>query len=193
MDDLDRAWSRRARPTPPGLVGRPRQASAARAVARARGGDLAGADLALLHDAAWWLGLVEESIATGTDAYRALVADDDGRLAAWVAIGVAVNHLLRDEDEPGLAWLDRAGAAADRPARMPRAGLPALRDRGGSRPRRAGPGGHDHGRPRDPRDGPAARPSRPWWRAAISARAGPCSASARSPTACGCSTRRCSP
>ena len=82
--------------------------AAARAAARSRGGDLDGADLALLHDAAWWNGLVEESIATGADAHRVLVTNDKVRLAAWVAIGVAVNHLLRDEDEPGFAWLDRA-------------------------------------------------------------------------------------
>jgi len=89
---------------------------AARAVPGGRGGDLAGADLALLHDAAWWLGLVDESITAGGDAYRALVADGDGRLAAWVAIGIAVNHLLRDEEEPGLAWLGRAGGLlADQP------------------------------------------------------------------------------
>lgn len=84
------------------------QLAAARSAARARGGDLAGADLALLHDAAWWSGLLKESIAAGTDAHRALVIDHQVRFAAWVAIGVAVNHLLRDEDEPGRAWLGRA-------------------------------------------------------------------------------------
>jgi DNA-binding CsgD family transcriptional regulator len=89
---------------------------AARATARGRGGDLGGADLALLHDAAWWLGLVDESIAVGVDAHRALVASDERRLAAWVAIGVAVNHLLRGQTEPGLAWLGRAaGVVADLP------------------------------------------------------------------------------
>ncbi|HSK61086.1 MAG TPA: LuxR C-terminal-related transcriptional regulator [Actinomycetospora sp.] len=84
--------------------------------AAAAAGDLAGADLALLHDAAWWLGLAEESITIGAHAHRALVADGDHRLAAWVAIGVAVNHLLRNEEEPGLAWLGRAGELlADHP------------------------------------------------------------------------------
>jgi ATP/maltotriose-dependent transcriptional regulator MalT len=79
-------------------------------------GDLSGADLALLHDAAWWSGRAEESITVGADAYRALVADGDHRLAAWVAIGVAVNHLLRDEEETGRAWLGRAdGLLADQP------------------------------------------------------------------------------
>ena len=109
MDDLDgvvaarEAYARRQWPAArEGL-------RTARAVRRGRGGDLAGADLALLHDAAWWLGLADDSVAVGTDAYRALVADGDGRRAAWVAIGVAVNHLLRDEAEPGLAWLGRAG------------------------------------------------------------------------------------
>ena len=81
---------------------------AARAASTTRGRDLSGADLAALHDAAWWHGSVAESIATGADAYRALVADHEVRLAAWVAIGIAVNHLLREEEEPGLAWLDRA-------------------------------------------------------------------------------------
>lgn len=81
---------------------------AARAASTARGRDLSGADLAALHDAAWWHGSVAESISTGADAYRALVGDHEVRLAAWVAIGVAVNHLLREEEEPGLAWLDRA-------------------------------------------------------------------------------------
>ena len=84
----------------------------ARATARARGGDLVGADLALLHDAAWWLGLVDESIALGVDAHRALAACDERRLASWVAIGVAVNHLLRAEAEPGLAWIGRAAGCS---------------------------------------------------------------------------------
>jgi DNA-binding CsgD family transcriptional regulator len=89
---------------------------AARTIAQARGGDLAGVDLALLHDAAWWLGLVDESIAAGADAHRALVATDERRLASWVSIGVAVNHLLRGEPEPGLAWIGRAaGLLADLP------------------------------------------------------------------------------
>ncbi|PVZ05001.1 helix-turn-helix domain-containing protein [Actinomycetospora cinnamomea] len=84
--------------------------------AAAAGRDLPGVDLALLHDAAWWLGRADESIAVGTDAYRELVADGDPRRAAWVAIGVAVNHLLRGEEERGLAWLGRAGGLlADQP------------------------------------------------------------------------------
>jgi len=82
-------------------------ARAAFRAARARE-ELTGDDLAALADCAWWSGLVEESIAAGADAYRALFAQGRRRAAATAAVGVAMNHLLRGESALGSAWLGRA-------------------------------------------------------------------------------------
>jgi DNA-binding NarL/FixJ family response regulator len=71
-------------------------------------GPLTGPDLAALADCAWWLGLADESITTGEAAHRALLAEGDVRAAAWSAIGVAVNFLLRGEAEMGGGWIGRA-------------------------------------------------------------------------------------
>jgi len=88
----------------------------ARAAAVLGGDDLDGADLALLADAAWWLGLVDESIEAGAAAHTALLAGGEARAASWTAIGVAVNHLMRGEEEPGVGWLGRAAELlADQP------------------------------------------------------------------------------
>ena len=70
--------------------------------------DLSPDDAALLGDAAWWLGLVDESIAAGQAAYHGFVDAGRPRSAASCAIGVAVNLLLRGEVEQGAGWLQRA-------------------------------------------------------------------------------------
>jgi DNA-binding CsgD family transcriptional regulator len=78
--------------------------------------------LAVLSDSAWWLGRVDESIATGQDAYRGFVAAGRPRPAASAAIGVAVNLFLRGQAEPGAGWLQRAGRLL--------AGLPECAEQG---------------------------------------------------------------
>ncbi|MGE3285372.1 MAG: LuxR C-terminal-related transcriptional regulator [Pseudonocardia sp.] len=89
---------------------RERRWSAARDGFRAALADapLTGPDLATMADCAWWLGLVDESIAAGEAAHRALMAEGDVRAAAWCAIDVAVNFLLRGDAEAGGRWIDRA-------------------------------------------------------------------------------------
>ncbi|HEV2871335.1 MAG TPA: LuxR family transcriptional regulator, partial [Actinomycetota bacterium] len=71
-------------------------------------GELAGADLDALADAAWWLGDFDQASAVLEEAYRRHL--DDGRPgpAAMAAIGVAVNHFLRGDGVVGSGWLGRA-------------------------------------------------------------------------------------
>jgi ATP/maltotriose-dependent transcriptional regulator MalT len=83
--------------------------------ARART-DLAADDLANLADAAWWLGLVDESNAAGVDAHRAFLAEGRPQQAAMAAVGVAVNSFLRGDPDVGAGWIGRAARLlADEP------------------------------------------------------------------------------
>ncbi|MEH1129708.1 response regulator transcription factor [Micromonospora sp. CPCC 206061] len=59
--------------------------------AAAERGPLSADDLDAWADAAWWLGLVDESIAAATEAYRLFLADGRPQRAATCAVGVAVN------------------------------------------------------------------------------------------------------
>jgi DNA-binding NarL/FixJ family response regulator len=80
------------------------------------GGSLPAQDLSALADAAWWLGRVDESIAEGERAYRAHLEEGRPRAAAWTAIGVAVNFLLRGDEAVGSGWIGRAARLlADEP------------------------------------------------------------------------------
>ena len=72
------------------------------------GGPLPAADLSALADSAWWLGRVDESIAEGERAYRTHLDEGHPRAAAWTAIGVAVNFLLRGDEAVGSGWIGRA-------------------------------------------------------------------------------------
>jgi hypothetical protein len=65
-------------------------------------------DMDAWADAAWWLGLVDESIRAGSEAYRLFLADGRPRRAATSAVGVAVNHFLRGEAAEGSGWVSRA-------------------------------------------------------------------------------------
>ncbi len=71
----------------------------------------AAADLSAWADAAWWLGLVDESIEVGERAYAANVAADRPAAAAVDALTVAANYLLRGEESAGSGWLARAARA----------------------------------------------------------------------------------
>jgi len=82
----------------------------------ADGADLTAEDLAALADCAWWLGLVDESIAAGERAFRAARQECRPPAAASAAIGVAVNLLMRGDDVAGSGWLGRAAdVLADEP------------------------------------------------------------------------------
>jgi DNA-binding NarL/FixJ family response regulator len=70
-------------------------------------------DLTALADADWWLGLVDESVAVGDQAYHAHLGANRPRSAAMAAIGVAVNHFLRGDAALGAGWMGRAGHALD--------------------------------------------------------------------------------
>lgn len=73
-------------------------------------------DSGMLADAAWWLGLVDESTAAGEAAYRGHLRDRRPRQAAWAAIGIAVNHLLRGAETIGSGWIGQAARLlADEP------------------------------------------------------------------------------
>ena len=71
-------------------------------------GELTGADLDALADAAWWLGDFGQASAVLEEAYRRHL--DEGRPgpAAMAAIGVAVNHFLRGDGVVGSGWVGRA-------------------------------------------------------------------------------------
>jgi DNA-binding NarL/FixJ family response regulator len=76
--------------------------------AAAQRGPLSADDLDAWADAAWWLGLVDESIAAASEAYRRFLADGRPRRAATSAVMVAVNHFLRGEGGEGAGWVGRA-------------------------------------------------------------------------------------
>jgi len=74
---------------------------------------LSADDLFLLGDAAWWLGLVDESLSASEAAYRLYLQGSDHRRAAMSAIAVAVNLFLRGDDEVGSGWISRAQRILD--------------------------------------------------------------------------------
>jgi len=69
-----------------------------------------------LADNAWWQGQIDDSLAHGETAYRAFLNQGQPRRAAWVAIGIAINHLLRGDETLGSSWLGEASRLlADQP------------------------------------------------------------------------------
>lgn len=70
--------------------------------------ELAADDALALADSAWWLGRVDESIEAGATAYRRHLSAGEHQGAAWAAVNVAVNHLLRGEELDGSGWMGRA-------------------------------------------------------------------------------------
>jgi hypothetical protein len=65
-------------------------------------------DLALLADAAWWLGRVDESLACFRSAFRLCVDAQAHRPASLLAITIGATLMLRNEIAQGSAWLARA-------------------------------------------------------------------------------------
>ncbi len=93
-----------------------RAAFAARDWAEAHDGFLAarqeaalGADdLSSLAAASWWLGLMDESLAAGEEAYGRYLEASDRRRAAMRAFDIAYAYFLRGNAEVGGGWVSRA-------------------------------------------------------------------------------------
>lgn len=65
-------------------------------------------DLAALSQAAWWLGLMDESLAAGEEAYKLYLDAADNRRAAYRAFDVAYGYFLKGNEAVGSGWLRRA-------------------------------------------------------------------------------------
>lgn len=65
-------------------------------------------DLLMLSDTAWWMGLIDESVADAEQAYRAYLDGGAARRAATATVAIAVNLFLRGDEEIGAAWMSRA-------------------------------------------------------------------------------------
>jgi tetratricopeptide (TPR) repeat protein len=70
--------------------------------------ELGAEDLAALGDAAWWLGEVDEALASFEAAYRLFLQGNQPRRAAINAIGLAVSLFLRGQAQLGSGWMSRA-------------------------------------------------------------------------------------
>jgi DNA-binding NarL/FixJ family response regulator len=71
-------------------------------------GELSADDLHSLADAAWWLGLVDESLTASEEAYRMFLQGARPRQAASAAMGIALSLFLRGDDGAGSGWMSRA-------------------------------------------------------------------------------------
>src|SRR5919197_1567361 len=65
-------------------------------------------DLASLSQAAWWLGLMDESLAAGEEAYRLYLDASNNRRAAYRAFDVAYGYFLKGNVAVGSGWIGRA-------------------------------------------------------------------------------------
>ena len=74
---------------------------------------LATDDLAALSDAAWWLGLIRETLEVSEECHHRLL--EEGRLeeAAMVALENGFNWFLRGQPEIGSGWVSRARRLLD--------------------------------------------------------------------------------
>jgi len=80
----------------------------------ARHGDQLDADdLAALSQAAWWLGLTDESLAAGEEAYRRYLDAANNRRAAYRAFDVAYGYFLKGNEAVGSGWIGRAHRLLD--------------------------------------------------------------------------------
>ena len=71
-------------------------------------GELSADDLHIWADAAWWLGLVDESLAAAEEAYRMFLQGTRPQQAASSAMTIAVSLFLRGDDVEGSGWMSRA-------------------------------------------------------------------------------------
>ncbi|HEX9710924.1 MAG TPA: LuxR C-terminal-related transcriptional regulator [Actinomycetota bacterium] len=71
-------------------------------------GELSADDLHIWADAAWWLGLVDESLAAAEEAYRMFLQGTRPQQAASSAMTIAVSLFLRGDNVEGSGWMSRA-------------------------------------------------------------------------------------
>jgi DNA-binding CsgD family transcriptional regulator len=71
-------------------------------------GELSADDLHIWADAAWWLGLVDESLAAAEEAYRMFLQGTRPQQAASAAMTIALSLFLRGDDVEGSGWMSRA-------------------------------------------------------------------------------------
>src|SRR5262249_8305756 len=64
-------------------------------------------DVASLREAAWWLGLLDESLAAAEKAYRLYLEASDKRRAAYQAWEIAYANFLKGEEAVGRGWIGR--------------------------------------------------------------------------------------
>lgn len=65
-------------------------------------------DLSALAGASWWLGLMDESLVVGEEAYGRYLEASDHRRAAMRAFDIAYAYFLRGNEEVGGGWVSRA-------------------------------------------------------------------------------------
>jgi len=65
-------------------------------------------DLSALAAASWWLGLMDESLAVGEEAYERYLEASDHRRAAMRAFDIAYAYFLRGNETVGGGWVGRA-------------------------------------------------------------------------------------
>ncbi|HSK98643.1 MAG TPA: LuxR C-terminal-related transcriptional regulator [Euzebyales bacterium] len=77
---------------------------------------LSADDLFALADAAWWMGLIDEAVRAGEQAYRAYREDGRRRAAAMAALEVGLALLVRGDELAGTDWVGRcAGLLSGEP------------------------------------------------------------------------------
>ena len=112
--DTDRPPRRRRSPI--STLASARAAFAARDWAGAHAGFLAGRqdaaldadDLSALGDAAWWLGLMDESVAAREEAYSRYLEASNNRRAGYCAFDIAYAFFLKGNESVGRGWVGRA-------------------------------------------------------------------------------------
>jgi DNA-binding CsgD family transcriptional regulator/tetratricopeptide (TPR) repeat protein len=65
-------------------------------------------DLAALADSAWWLGLIEESVAAFEEAYTHHIGKGEPRAAAIAALSIGYTLALQGEEPIASGWISRA-------------------------------------------------------------------------------------
>jgi DNA-binding NarL/FixJ family response regulator len=65
-------------------------------------------DLSALREASWWLGLMDEALAAGEEAYRLYLEASANRRAAYLAFHTAYGYFLKGNEAVGSGWLGRA-------------------------------------------------------------------------------------
>jgi class 3 adenylate cyclase len=71
-------------------------------------GELTADDLAMLGEASWWIGKLEDSIAARERAHTAYLSEGDKRTAAVMALTIANDHFAKLAHSIGAGWFNTA-------------------------------------------------------------------------------------